>query len=413
MKFLLGLIICQSVLAQELFINVTVEDRLIEPTSPTLGYELSQKIRISKNHPSEIFKKIKQDNNHLERDLLHSSKTYIDTLFNPLNDYCKNSDHRTPNRSQYTEVEHAAIPLEVLIPLHEDYLENLTLNESLPYTELKEQSARTAKAFQYKRSNCGTALAFQALEEKFEKLCFGLKFCLKAKNLNSKLSSAEAGFPRVQYSLNGYTRYVYKELLNSPRLEQELSQIYNLELHWFLSSHKKDTFFEYVAREAIKQRISPKSVFLYLAYSMRNMPSLDIEYSLSPIKSLLLEVYFWKFREIKKRFASSPYLIFPGHDKNDLSPYHFFTAGLLSCEARLAGLNSSTAILLGVLSKLGYKANKLIKAIDKEKLKRRGIKYILELAKKQGFKDGYLAGKYGSLFGNKICGSSLKSNIPK
>jgi hypothetical protein len=82
----------------------------------------------------------------------------------------------------------------------------------------------------------------------------------------------------------------------------------------------------------------------------------------------------------------------------------------LSCESRLSGQSAFTSELLGTLSKLGYKANKLLHAIDKKKFLTQGPGYVRDLARRQGFKKGVDAGIYGGQFGSQYCGQFYKAS---
>jgi hypothetical protein len=396
-------------------------DRLIEPTSPILGYALAKEIKANTNHPEIIFEElIKREN--IRFDIAVSTHAYFQTLTPGLDKFCNDKNFKTLKRSDLTEVEHAAIPIEVLIPFHTNYKRNLNIAlfnfDNLK--SLKNSTSKVSNAFQDMRANCGTAKKLAAVEKKLSKFCIGpFDFCEDSKSLNHILSSAEVGYPRVQYSLNGYTRFVYSELLKSPNLKGDLRRIYDLEVEW-LDKYEKDgdsktTFFGFVSDEALKLGMHPNDIFLILGFSMRNMPSLDIEYSQNADKALLLETYFWSFKKIKGALnkVKQKNLTFPNYSKGGLGIYHYLTASLLSCQARLSGMGEWLSEFLGMFSKLAYKVNKLYKSIEKKKWSEGGISYVRKLAKKQGFGVGVDAGIYGGKFGSKVCGGyySVKEEL--
>jgi hypothetical protein len=388
------------------------DPRLIEPTSPILGHALVTKIKKSNSHPEVQYDELIQSDS-INNEIAISTLTYFQTISPGLKSFCSGETFATLNRSKLTEVEHAAIPLEVLAPFHKSYVQNLNSNLNLNVSTgtIRANGLSIASEFQALRSNCGTAKSLTNLENKLGKLCIGpFDICEDSKKLNHILSSAEVGYPRIQYSLNGYTRFVYNQLLKSSTLKEDLRRIYDLEVKWIqdylVTGTAKESFFGYVANESVKLGMHPNDIFLILGFSMRNMPSLDIEYAKDAKKALLLENYFWSFKKIKAslRLVKQKNLIFPNYPEGGLGIYHYLTASLLSCQARLSGQNAALAEFLGMFSKLGYKVNKLYKSINSEKWDQEGISYVKALAKKQGFGKGVDAGTYGGEFGSDICG---------
>ncbi len=144
---------------------------------------------------------------------------------------------------------------------------------------------------------------------------------------------------------------------------------------------------------------------------MRNMPSLDTEYAHYPKKSLLLETYFWRFKDIRSKLSGSKYVssAFTYLVKKSPGFYHYLTASLLGCEARLVGHNHFTATMLGLFSKLGYKGDKFIKAFNKRRYDKEGLSYVKYLLKKQGFKAGVETGYEAGMYGSRVCGKYVKS----
>ncbi|MBT4790746.1 MAG: hypothetical protein HON90_04180 [Halobacteriovoraceae bacterium] len=400
-----------SLLNMDILNESSKSERLIEPTSPILGTSLSNKLRLTPLHPEELYNQLKASPN-LDYELYLSALTYLSTLYPELEKYCAEGEKKTLNRNQLTEIMHAAIPLQVLTPLHNNYIDShqsFVLSIGHDIEALKSRAKQVAHNFQRQREDCGVTKKLERFEDKLENYCLGWQSCKNSKEINHILSSAETGYPRIQYSLNGYTRYVYTELFKNKSLQSDLRIIYDLEKKWLLENTnittETESFFGYVSENALKVGMHPKDLFLILAYSMRNMPSLDIEYTQDPKKALLLETYFWAFKNLKtklrKPVASGK--VFSNTQKK-LGIYHYLTASLLSCESRLTGQGHSMAKLVGIISKLGYKGIKLLKAIDTQKYEKDGFKYVIKVASKQGFKSGVLAGVHGGDFGSKVCG---------
>lgn len=396
------------------------ENRAIEGSSPILGHLLAMEMKHTMHHPEEIYLSILNNNPNFEIDVYKSSNAYFGALSSGLDEYCSDKVV-TGDRSQWTSAtgnHGAAIPQEVIGPVTSDYLTLLEeeINKSTTDKETyKENSVALALDFQERRYQCPNVQKLVQLENRLEKFCIGLGFCVNARKLNSIISSAEAAYPRKQFSINGFTRYVYNELLQTQELERKLKVVYDAEVKWLELKNAQATdvqFFEYVIDQSIEADIHIKDVMLILAYSMRNMPSLDIEYALNPKRALLLEAYFWRFRDLRDILSKRDYFeyVFPDHEfKRDPGFYHYLTAALLGCEARLAGQSHFVAKMLGMISKVGYKVDKLIKSIDRseydELSRREKIKYLRGNAKQQGMWPGITAGYHAAKFGSRACQS--------
>jgi hypothetical protein len=391
--------------------------RSIEGTSPILGYSLTKTLKDSNLHPGHMYHQILKQNKSIRLKLYTSAASYLNIMLPELKDYCNQETIVTDAEDSWEQVERAAIPQEIIEPLTDKYLKQIDLMtlrmNSKDSETIISESKSLGKTFQAQRYSCKTAMKLTEIENKAEKFCLGMGFCLKAKEVNHILSSAEASFPRVQFSINGFTRYVYDQLLVSSTLERDLKIVYDLEARWLKKIKNKETesqLFEYVVDQAVARGMHIKDVLLVLAYSMRNMPSLDIEYTEDPLKALLLESYFWGFKDLRDELSQEQFFqsVFPGHKfKKNPGFYHYLTAALLGCEARLAGLGHISAIGLGLISKVGYKTDKLIKYIDKEHYQNLGtirkITYIAGIMKYQGYFPGVGAGYHASIYGSKAC----------
>lgn len=392
----------------------TPEDRIIEPTSVVLGHVIVSSIKNSTKSPLEIFKELDQTP-HLYNWTHTSLLSYLQTLEPGLVDYCSLNSVKTINRSQLTEIEHAAIPLEILSDYQTHYLSLVNKNAINSHMNKEEKDSNLksiADEYQMKRYQCRTAQKIRDIENQAEKiLCFDRETCQKARKIHTIVSSPEASFPRIQYSINGYTRYVYNELLKNENLLDLLEATYALENEWLnLTKEKQDQdhFFSFVVNNLVLKKYHVKDIFLVLAYSMRNMPSLDVEYAISPQKALMLEVYFWKFKLIRNQIEKKSLLVnvFPKHSyKVNPGIYHYLTAALLGCEARLAGLSHPISSLMGVASKAGYKGDKFLKSLEMNKLKTEGIGYAIRLLQKQGAPAALIAGGHAASFGSSVCGN--------
>ena len=397
------------ILNPQIFSDFFNANRIIEPTSPILGPYLVKDLKDSKRHPHTDYKEILEKNNDIINDLHRSTYAYVKTLKPGLREYCAKKNFKA-SYSNLTMVEHAAIPNEFLFPLRYTYMENV--QESYQFDNITELSKREASHYQEMKYDCGPVNRLKAIEFKLERACNGLDFCINARKLNSILSSAEAAYPRLQYSINGYTKYVYNELFKEEKLEDLLFDLYETEKKWIEDFDKGvagDNFIPHVV-DTLSKKYHVKSVFLALAYSKRNMPSLDTEYAKNPKKALLLEVYFWHFKDIRNKLSRSKYVSSSFSYDVERSPgfYHFLTAALLGCEARLAGHGHITALMLGLFSKLGYKADKFFKALDHEKYKKEGFSYVRSLLKKQGFYRGVETGYEAGIYGSQVCGKYMR-----
>ena len=384
--------------------------RIIEPTSPVLGYPLVKKIRKSEDHPAEIYKEILNSNPEMDIDLSISLKSYLEAMSPELEAYCDGLVSTVPPVGGWTRVdgEGAAIPLESLIPAHDRYRENMEFfgqnirGLDFSYDLFREHVSGVAGEYRKKEETCSVVKKISDLEAKAMKIC--VIGCKKLVKLNQKISSAEAAFPRRQFSINGFTLYVYDELLKLDYLEEVLKVVYDAENEW-LRLRKENLvhfpFFSFVINKTVRAGFSERDAIYVLAYSTRNMPSLDVQYGEKPLKAMLLETYFWKFRDIRD-ILSKKYLqdVFPYH-KFERNPgfYHYMTASLLSYEVKRAGYSSITARLMAILSKVAYKTHKLLKALKKDRIKKDGISYVVDIMKRQGYRTGIMAGRYGGKLG--------------
>jgi hypothetical protein len=237
----------------------------------------------------------------------------------------------------------------------------------------------------------------QFLPENYQKLL----------DLHGEISSAEAAYPRIQFSINGFTRHVYNELLKYEQLDSLLYYGYNLHETWLYKARIFDIempLFSYVINGLKEKGFNYNEILLFLSYVTRNMPSLDIQYTQNPEKALKLEVYFWKTKNIYKE-AVKNYIedVYPNKRfKYNPGLYHYMTAVYLSYKVRQAGYSSFTAFSLGVFNKVGYKTHKLIHGINKNLSLEDNIIDIYKLAKIQGFKGGVDSGYWGGLYGVKL-----------
>jgi hypothetical protein len=394
----------------------TDEDRLIEPTSPILGPLWVASLKADRRTPPEIIAAIKAENPTWERDLRISMVAYFDTLQPGLDAYCAATEHTTapPDGGEWTEVEQAAIPLQVLKPLHADYLthlqeiEALVRGGTLDDAALVERSNAAAAKFQTARNTCSVVRKLQGLEGTGAVFLGG-----SLMDLNDRVSSPEAPYPRLQFAINGFTQYVYQQLIAYPKLEQLLSDTLAAETEWVRNEDQgqaQPLFTAFMRDRLLARGYSGRSILLALSYSTRNMASIDTQYGIDLNRALLLEAYFWQFRNIRTALNGHHLSrIYANHVfSQDPGVYHYMTAGLLSCEVYDGGHSLGSALLMGYLSKLAYKAHKLLAYINKFEDEQthnpfKVWKYAKQVAKEQGFSTGLEAGKYGGQGGLEMC----------
>lgn len=393
-------------------------NRLIEPTSPILGYRLVTHIKEDQHEPAEILRRIRSYSGAHELEIAKSCIAYFNVMIPELNKYQDRFkiDRISEDKKNYTEVEVSAIPLEVLIPLHQNYLTSLTVSNQFVETsglEIAADSAmRLAKRFQKQKEDCPSVLAMlkdsnpwkKHLPEHFQKLL----------EINARVSSAESAFPRVQHSINGYLRSVYQYLCEHPRLEELLDASYKSQRSWLGLNHDQEniiSLFEYVERDLLQLGFTEKDVLLVMSYASRNMPNIDVEYAIYPEQALALEVYFWKMKPLLS-YASEHHLdqVFPNHDfsRNPMI-YHYATASYLAYEIRKEGYTGAMATFFAFASKAGYKLYKFKHALSKEALKKNGLENVAYLVRTQSTIPGMEAGYYGGKYGVKLAKQTLRT----
>ena len=395
------------------------DNSLIEPLSPVLGTSLVLSIKDDSSHPEKIFNRIEKQFPNYKTELLKTSLAYSTTLTPSLDQYCAGKSS-TAGPWEVVDKQHASIPVNVLIPNHKSYIQNLFAIEekaqTISETELQRLAVESARIYQDKKYNCSVVQKLNKMENKVKK--FFPKRWDRLVDLNHKISSAEAAFPRMQFSINGYTQFVLNELLkiNFDSLKGLLKEVYDAEIEWMKDAQFGiDTLpmISYVEQK-LSEKYKRRDIILALSYSTRNMPSIDVHYAHAPQKALLLETYFWKLRQNRDTFSSKLYFskVFPNKKfKKNPGFYHFMTAALLAYEVRCNKYTGQMAVMMSIVSKLGYKIHKLIKYInwDEYKKTKNKIKYITAIAKKQGFKAGVQAGLYGGRHGRGQCRIDLKS----
>ncbi|MBA2404623.1 MAG: hypothetical protein H0V66_07620 [Bdellovibrionales bacterium] len=394
------------------------DDRLIEPTSPILGKNLVLRIKSDKRHPEIILKELREEYPTLNREIQLASIAYFKTLVNPLKTYCTTAKKEESNDKAIEVVETAAIPIEVLAPLHENYtghlqsLRNNYVEKSA--SKIEDQARKSALAYQNQRYDCDVVHQLDTMESKIKK--YLPKRFDKLVDLHHKVSSPEAAFPRIQFSVNGFTQHVFGELFKIPyaRLSGILKVVYEAQVEWIAARELDkpvERYFTAFEKKATAAGYLPREILLVLAYSTRNMPSLDVQYGYDTEKALLLEVYFWKIHThrdyVTKKFEKD---IFPNAVmKRNPGLYHYATSALMACEVRLHGYSGAMARLMALGNKIGYKVHKLIGELAGKEGKK-GIKEIRETAKRQAFGPGVDAGKYGGSYGLKLCKTTPKEH---
>ena len=382
--------------------------RLIEPTSPILGAEMAKFIKEHAGHPLEILNDIYETYPSFNKEVIASSIAYFNTMIPGLIEY--NSRVLASTISEeghaWTEVETASIPLEILLPLHDAYRTNLTdaisLVESEGYSRARDSAVVRAVEYGNQKMQSSTVLPILRPGNIYARVLPGKIGRLI--ELNAVISSAEAAYPRVQHSINGYLQHIYNYLLGHDDLVGLLNTTYNAQSEWIERARQGTEvlpFLAHIEKRIVEAGYSYRDALMVLCYSSRNMPSLDVQYTMNPDKTLNLEVFFWKLKVLQNEATTNHFKnVFPNHEfKVNPMLYHYATASYLAYEVERAGYRNATAIGMAFLSKAGYKLHKFICGLDKSKLKTTGEPYIHELIRKQSSLSGIEAGYFGGLHG--------------
>ena len=391
------------------------DERMIEPTSPVLGKKLSAMLKDDDRDPEKILDDIHANYPKIQRDLQISSMAYFKTLEEPLKKYCV-TEHKDEVvvEKNVRVLEQGAIPLTILEPLHGSYRSNMTSMKS-QYSacedgDTEKDARKVANDYQNQRYNCNTVKQINDMAEKMKKkLPTGkLKSLL---DLHQEISSAEASFPRIQFTINGFTQYVYNEIMKIPydKLSALLKLNYEAQKEWLAAKERGDKdagrYLAAFEKKALAAGYLPREILLIMAYSTRNMPSLDVQYGQDTSKALLLEAYFWKSKKHKK-LAEKKWGkdLYPNHVmKRDPGLYHYATSALMACDIRLSGYSGAMARIVSLGNKMAYKVHKLLGAIKGTDGKKTGVKGVLAEAKTQAFGPAIAAGRYGGSYGLKMC----------
>lgn len=391
------------------------DERMIEPTSPVLGKKLAAMLKNDDRDPEKILDDIHSNYPKIQRDLQISSMAYFKTLEGPLKKYCV-TEHKDEVivEKNVRVLEQGAIPLTILEPLHGSYKSNMASMKSTYSAcedgDTEKDARKVAKEYQAQRYNCNTVKAIDDMAEKMKKkLPTGkLKRLL---DLHQEISSAEAAFPRIQFTINGFTQYVYNEIMKMPydKLAALLKLNYEAQKEWLAAKERGDKdagrYLAAFEKKALAAGYMPREILLIMAYSTRNMPSLDVQYGQDTSKALLLEAYFWKSKKHKKMAeAKWGKDLYPNHVmKRDPGLYHYATSALMACDIRLSGYSGAMARVVSLGNKMAYKVHKLLGSIKGTDGKKTGLKGVLAEAKTQAFGPAIAAGRYGGSYGLKMC----------
>lgn len=384
--------------------------RLIEPTSPVLGRALVSNIRQDPRHPDEILRAIDEGNASWRTETLLSVLAYARAL-GPALDAHEAVEPGAPIAP--TLVEHAAIPLEILVPRHAAYAEALrSLVEQARWidadTEALGSAAReTTRALRQRRRALADEGPLFRVAEWVAAHCPGA--CGDLVDANLRIAAAEDSFPRVQYSVNGFTGFVFHELMARDDLLSLLRVVYDAELEWLSRAERGEkparALVESIVDTARTHGYVPRDVILVLAFSTRNMPSVDFQYADDPDRALALEVYFWKFRQMRDVLVRRHLARLTEAHVFDVNPgvYHFTTAGLHACELGAQGFPDLVGVGAATAFKVAYKTHKLLYGFDVGALLWSPISYIPSRMSEQGYATGVEAGFYGGLLGVEMC----------
>lgn len=391
------------------------DERMIEPTSPVLGKKLVAMLKDDDRDPEKILDDIHANYPKIQRDLQISSMAYFKTLEEPLKKYCV-TEHKDEVviEKNVRVLEQGAIPLTILEPLHGPYRANMSSLKSTYSScadeDTEKDARKIAKDYQAQRYNCNTVKQINDMAENMKKkLPTGkLKRLL---DLHQEISSAEASFPRIQFTINGFTQYVYNEIMKLPydKLAALLKINYEAQKEWLAAKERGDKdagrYLAAFEKKALAAGYLPREILLIMAYSTRNMSSLDVQYGQDTSKALLLEAYFWKSKKHKK-LAEKKWGkdLYPNHVmKRDPGLYHYATSALMACDIRLSGYSGAMARVVSLGNKMAYKVHKLLGSIKGTDGKKAGVKGVLAEAKAQAFGPAIAAGRFGGSYGLKLC----------
>lgn len=391
------------------------DERMIEPTSPILGKKLAAMIRYDERDPEKILEDIHTNFPKVQRDLQISSMAYFKTLEGPLKKYCV-TEHKDEviNEKEVRVLEQGAAPLTILEPLHGAYKQNMAAMKSsyidCDAVDTEKEARKVAKEYQNQRFDCNVVHKVNEMEAKMRKMLPTGKL-KRLLALHQEISSAEAPFPRIQFTINGFTQYVYNEIFKIPydKLAALLKLNYEAQKEWIAAKERGDKdagrYLEAFEKKALAAGYLPREILLIMAYSTRNMPSLDVQYGQDTSKALLLETYFWKSKK-HKDIASKKWEkdLYPNHVmKRNPGVYHYATSALMACDMRLSGYSGAMARVVSLGNKMAYKVHKLLGSIKGKDGKKGGVKAVLAEAKVQAFGPAIDAGRYGGKYGLKLC----------
>lgn len=404
-----------------LSLDPTTEERLIEPTSPILGSRLAKLIRDDERDPDVILADIKNYDPNLQRDIALSVLDYLEVLAPGTNQACQASmANSVAPKGGWKLAEDDTIPYDILVPLHSDYTQRAHSLEwgyaAKPLEVIQDQAKTMSENVRSLRLNCKGPEKLEHLENILAGICQAPFAMLEGNfvncetfvSINNEIMSPELAYPRAEFSINGFTRYVYGEIFKMNDLKPLLHSMLAAEKDWLALPRPNGVpavdFTTYTQKRVLADGFSPRELLLAFSYSTRNMPSLDVEYGIDPEKALLLEVYFWQFHRIREDVKGKELrYAYPNHVfEEDPGVYHYMTAALQACELKLAGYNSELATASSTAQSFGYKTDKLISATDIKKSIHHPMD-IINLAKEQGFVPGVDSGIYGGEYGSKIC----------
>ncbi len=396
--------------------------RFIEPTSPILGEKLVAYIKESEESPAEVLQHLRSYGEELETDIARSCITYFNVMIPGLHQFQEDYRFdRIPTEStQWTEVEASAIPLEVLLPLHPDYAIHLSATDryvaSRPLKQVQDSARSVAQKYQTQKINCPSVINALRDDNPWKSLLPGR--CRRLLEINTRVSAAESAYPRLQHSINGYVRSIYTDLCANDHLQSLLETTYQASLDWMAGLNQgaaMGDYFNYVQSRTVSQGFTTRDALLVMCYATRNMPNIDVEYASHPSEALMLEVYFWKMKELLSTIVRDHFdYIFPNH-RFETNPmlYHYATAAYLAYEIRSSGYTSATAVAFAFMSKAGYKMHKYVHSLSHELVNKGGVIDMAKLMKAQRSLPGVQAGVFGGQYGAQLARKDLRQSAPR
>jgi hypothetical protein len=392
----------------------------IEPLSPILGSDNLRQILESKETPSAIFEKL-SDNKTIQ-EIKKRSTAYSNIVLEGLSGYCEQDKIETRKYDIHKKIHFAVVPVDpILLEFEQKYFKSLAELKKVDTVKLDELNRTASTSVLEKRKNCGAvAKRINDTKEMISSICKPLgegfaKKCSNFTNINLELFSPESSYPRTQFSINGFTRDFNLKVNQISGLKLQLETLY-LSIDAYRDSIKKTN--QPLAKrhwETLKLYTNNSFEMIFLLSGLtRNLPSLDYLYGLDAKKGLMVEVYFWKIRQLMDEIDDIDKMaIYPkfNYDKPEkVGLYHFYTAAYQTCSLLKAGYSSDLAVAGALAQKIAYKSDKFIGAM-KNKSFTEQLKELPKTLKEQGTLEAIKGGLDAAFWAEELCFPKDKNKL--